>query len=129
MDQTEEQKLELAAKEGAAQNHFDGVGAVMNMLVSFSDDDDDDDELGLDDDFIDGGTYKGCRWRSFRCFQPAGPCLWASKSLTSLTNTNVKNSQVFAFQGGYTIHQILSRRTEDLVYGEHGSQQNKYPRQ
>lgn len=54
---SEEQKVAHAAKEGAAQNHFDGVGAVMNTLVSFSDDDDDCD-LGLDDDFIDGGTYK-----------------------------------------------------------------------
>lgn len=46
----------MAAKEGAAQSHFNGVGAVMNTLVSFSDDDDDCD-LGLDDDFIDGGAY------------------------------------------------------------------------
>lgn len=55
----EEKKLAMAAMEGAAQNHFDGVGAVMNTAVSFSedDDDDDDDDLGFDEDteFIDGG--------------------------------------------------------------------------
>lgn len=59
---TEDKKLALAAREGAAQNHFSGVGAVMNTAVSFSTDDDDDLDLGLDDegDFIDGGKWFPC---------------------------------------------------------------------
>jgi len=52
----EEKKLALAALEGAAANHFDGTGAVMNTAVSFSDDEDDSDEFGDGSDFIDGGT-------------------------------------------------------------------------
>ena len=52
----EEKKLAMAALEGAAQNHFDGTGAVMNTAVSFSEDEEDSDfEEGAD--FIDGG---GC---------------------------------------------------------------------
>lgn len=49
----EEKKKAMAELEDAAQNHFEGVGAVMNAEVSFSDDED----LGFDDDgeFIDGG--------------------------------------------------------------------------
>lgn len=49
----EEKKQAMNAMEGAAQNHFDGVGAVMNTAVSFSDDDDLDFDEGAD--FIDGG--------------------------------------------------------------------------
>lgn len=48
----DERKLEL---EAAAVNHFDGVGAVLNMAVSFSDEEEDSEgcpELG---EFIDGG--------------------------------------------------------------------------
>ena len=57
----EEKKKAMAELEGEAQNHFEGVGAVINNDVSFSDDDDDDEDLGFDDDgeFIDGG--KRCR--------------------------------------------------------------------
>ena len=52
----EEKKLAMAALEGAAQNHFDGTGAVMNTAASFSEDEEDSDfEEGAD--FIDGG---GC---------------------------------------------------------------------
>ena len=47
----------MAALEGAAANHFDGTGAVMNTAVSFSDDQDDSDEFGDGTEFIDGG---GC---------------------------------------------------------------------
>ncbi|CAN0468283.1 unnamed protein product [Ascophyllum nodosum] len=52
----EEKKKAMAELEGEAQNHFEGVGAVINNDVSFSDDDDDDEDLGFDDDgeFIDG---------------------------------------------------------------------------
>ncbi|CAB1098641.1 unnamed protein product [Ectocarpus sp. CCAP 1310/34] len=52
----EEKKLALAALEGAAANHFDGVGAVMNAAVSFSEDSDDgaSQEFGEESDFIDG---------------------------------------------------------------------------
>lgn len=56
----EEKKLALAALEGAAADHFDGTGAVMNTAVSFSDDDDDDsDEFGEGNEFIDGGSWCG----------------------------------------------------------------------
>ena len=50
----EEKKLAMAALEGAAQNHFDGTGAVMNTAVSFSEDEEDSDfDEGAE--FIDGG--------------------------------------------------------------------------
>lgn len=51
----EEKRLAVAAQEGAAQNHFNGVGAVMNTAVCFSSDDDADFDIGLNDEFIDGG--------------------------------------------------------------------------
>lgn len=51
----EEKKLALEALEGAAANHFDGVGAVMNTAVSFSDDSDGSEEFEEGGDFIDGG--------------------------------------------------------------------------
>lgn len=53
----EEKKQALAALEDKAQDHFDGIGAVMNTAVSFSEDDDDDDlDFEEDTNFIDGGA-------------------------------------------------------------------------
>ena len=73
----EEKKLALEALEGAAANHFDGVGAVMNTAVSFSDDDDSE-EFEEGGDFIDGGGWCGGVLGVVRCVS-----VWSVVNITS----------------------------------------------
>ena len=72
----EEKKLAMAALEGAAQNHFDGTGAVMNPAVSFSEDEEDSDfDEGAE--FIDGGECVSWKrlWNKKPCFVSWGGVL------------------------------------------------------